>query len=176
MPTSPPSQLPVLTVAQVHALTSQLMAEGLATLPVCATNGRARYPVQFITSVPLDGCAQALLVLPRADARFAIPTDFTHAVSAEEVNLWNEFAEEATGQAVPPLRSNRRIQERPEPTSEQLEALRRFAAKHGRNWRTKLSQAWASGKDERLPDAALLRQVRNQLGPKWLKRFKLLPS
>lgn len=59
------------------------------------------------------------------------------------------------------------------PTSAQLNALRGFAQRHGRTWKSKLNAAWASGRDERLPDAPLLRQVRNEFGPVWLARFSL---
>jgi len=54
------------------------------------------------------------------------------------------------------------------PTQEQLAALQRFANENGRTWKAELSSAWASGKDEKLPDAAHLRAIRNQLGPQWL--------
>ena len=53
-------------------------------------------------------------------------------------------------------------------TPEQLWALRDFAEKNGPTWKSKLKTAWASGSDEKLPNAGLLRQVRNELGPKWL--------
>ena len=59
------------------------------------------------------------------------------------------------------------------PTSAQLNALRGFAQRHGRTWKSKLNAAWASGRDERLPDAPLLRQLRNEFGPEWLARFSL---
>ena len=53
-------------------------------------------------------------------------------------------------------------------TNEQYQALQSFADAHGRYWRSDLRAAWANGKDERLPDAGLLRQVRNCLGVNWL--------
>jgi len=56
----------------------------------------------------------------------------------------------------------------------QLQALVAFAAKHGRNWKTPLRDAWMSGI---YPDAdadnASLQQVRNQFGPTWLVKFSL---
>jgi hypothetical protein len=59
-------------------------------------------------------------------------------------------------------------------TLEQLEALRAFAAENGRTWKTKLNEAWmnanASINGEHSPE---LQQVRNRLGPRWLKTFKL---
>ncbi len=63
-----------------------------------------------------------------------------------------------------------------EPTTEQLNALREYAQSHGRTWKAKLKSAWFSGKDERLPNAALLRQIRNDFGPQWLTRFSLSAS
>lgn len=60
-----------------------------------------------------------------------------------------------------------------EPTAEQLEVLKAFAAKYGRTWKAVLRDAWITGRDEREPNSALLRQVRNQLGPRWLVSFRL---
>ena len=59
------------------------------------------------------------------------------------------------------------------PTQEQLDAIGRFAATHGRRWKSLLGDMWATGKDEVQPDAPLLRQVRNQFGPEWLVSYKL---
>ena len=59
------------------------------------------------------------------------------------------------------------------PTTEQLEALKSFAANHGRSWKRKLLNAWTSGADAREQNGHLLRQVRNQLGPIWLNKFSL---
>jgi len=56
---------------------------------------------------------------------------------------------------------------------EQLAAIHRYAAKNGRYWKSRLIMAWSTGADEREIDAALLRQVRNDCGPLWLKRFVL---
>lgn len=58
-------------------------------------------------------------------------------------------------------------------TPQQLDALQRFAAKHGRTWKCRLVEAWMQGNDDRLTDGGLLRQVRNQLGTKWLRDFRL---
>jgi hypothetical protein len=54
------------------------------------------------------------------------------------------------------------------PDEQQAAALQRFANEKGRAWKSALGALWASGKDERHPDGALLRQVRNQFGPQWL--------
>ena len=62
------------------------------------------------------------------------------------------------------------------PTNEQTAALQRFAQTHGRTWKSKLADAWISGRDDRLPDGSLLRQVRNELGPQWLRTAVLSSS
>lgn len=56
---------------------------------------------------------------------------------------------------------------------DQAQAILRFAASNGRHWKSKLLSAWTSGRDERLPDSGLLRQVRNELGPVWLSQVSL---
>jgi hypothetical protein len=50
-------------------------------------------------------------------------------------------------------------------TKEHARALIDFKTKHGRRWKDKLKRLWATGKDERHPDGALLREVRNEIGP-----------
>jgi len=55
----------------------------------------------------------------------------------------------------------------------QLDVLRRFAKQHGRYWKSKLRSAWTSGRDDRMQDGAVLRQIRNDFGPVWLTRFRL---
>jgi hypothetical protein len=58
-----------------------------------------------------------------------------------------------------------------EPTSEQWEALKAFAAAHGRTWKATLRDAWYSGNYPYTADenhGGLLQQVRNQFGPRWL--------
>lgn len=62
---------------------------------------------------------------------------------------------------------------KPSPTPEQLEALKYYARVHGRYWKSSLSAAWASGQDVNERDGALLRQIRNTLGPSWLRQFNL---
>lgn len=58
-------------------------------------------------------------------------------------------------------------------TPEQYAALRRYAEKHGRRWKSRLSSDWASGRDAEQPDGAYLRQIRNTLGPDWLTGFRM---
>lgn len=57
---------------------------------------------------------------------------------------------------------------KPAPSPEQLAAVAAFAARHGRDWRYALVDAWLTGRDAREPDGHLLRQVRNTCGPAWL--------
>lgn len=63
------------------------------------------------------------------------------------------------------------------PSTEQIAALKGFAAINGRTWKSKLRQAWYDGNYgdhgiEQYGDmAALLQQVRNTFGPSWLIRF-----
>lgn len=61
---------------------------------------------------------------------------------------------------------------KPHPNAEQLAAIDRFAADHGRFWKRELRNAWVTGRDLKHPDGALLRQVRNRFGPSWLETYK----
>jgi hypothetical protein len=54
------------------------------------------------------------------------------------------------------------------PTHEQIEALRQYAAEHGRNWKSQLNADWMNGQS-----SGPLQQIRNQFGPSWLVRFQL---
>ena len=58
----------------------------------------------------------------------------------------------------------------PHPTPEQARAVLNYALAQGRGWKTKLLLAWERGWDAREEDGALLRQVRNGPGPRWLTR------
>lgn len=60
-----------------------------------------------------------------------------------------------------------------EPTPEQLAALRAFATKYGNTWRQELADRWWNGTDANEPNGHLLRQLRNQLGPRWLGNYTL---
>lgn len=56
------------------------------------------------------------------------------------------------------------------PTPEQLAAVERFKARHGRNWRSALLDCWAQGTEHKYrEDSHLLRQLRNQQGPRWVR-------
>lgn len=61
------------------------------------------------------------------------------------------------------------------PSPAQLEAIEAYRLKHGSNWKEKLSDAWASGRDDREPNGHLLRQVRNNFGPEWLEEYQSAP-
>lgn len=60
-----------------------------------------------------------------------------------------------------------------ERTPEQTAALSRFKAKHGRLWKSRLIALWITGRDERIEDGAILRQVRNSLGIDGLASLKI---
>lgn len=52
----------------------------------------------------------------------------------------------------------------PDVTAQQREALERFKERHGRTWKSKLVAAWANGSDDRGPDGAHFRSLRNTIG------------
>lgn len=62
------------------------------------------------------------------------------------------------------------------PTPKQLNALVQFASANGRYWKACLRDAWFGGNysDYYASEyASYLQQVRNELGPSWLVRFRL---
>lgn len=59
------------------------------------------------------------------------------------------------------------------PTPEQLKALEKFAAIHGRNWKAPLREAWMTGDYDGFKESNYLQQLRNTLGPSWLAKFRL---
>lgn len=46
MPSTITPRLHTLTVFELHAVTLELISKGHGSLPVCTTDGRARYPFQ----------------------------------------------------------------------------------------------------------------------------------
>jgi hypothetical protein len=58
-------------------------------------------------------------------------------------------------------------------SAEQLKAVIRFAAEHGRTWKSQLNDAWMTGNYVGFVGSHLLQQVRNQFGPEWLVKFNL---
>jgi hypothetical protein len=63
--------------------------------------------------------------------------------------------------------------------SDELEALRVFAAEKGRSWKEELAfKYWMSARifvDREGFEYPELHRLRNELGPKWLAKFKLDP-
>lgn len=59
----------------------------------------------------------------------------------------------------------------------QARAIYSFAQRAGHQWRSKLRNLWINDRIQRTPElkeeAALLQQVRNDLGPHWLDKIKL---
>jgi len=63
-----------------------------------------------------------------------------------------------------------------QPTAEQIEALKKFAAANGRTWKQVLRDAWMKGGYNALNGEYIdgpLQQLRNQFGPSWLVKFSL---
>lgn len=60
-------------------------------------------------------------------------------------------------------------------TPEQRAALDKFAAEHGRYWKSKLRAMWMDGRDAQRKDGAYLRQVRNQQPPRFLEGYQATP-
>ncbi|MGF6440439.1 hypothetical protein [Paraburkholderia youngii] len=56
---------------------------------------------------------------------------------------------------------------------EVLAALQRFAATNGRRWKSVLLTLWETGRDEREADGPLLRKMRINFGPSFLKKMRL---
>ncbi|ACM39300.1 conserved hypothetical protein (plasmid) [Allorhizobium ampelinum S4] len=56
-------------------------------------------------------------------------------------------------------------------TDEQERALQAYAAKHGRRWKSVLSNAWMG--EAPYDDGPLLRYLRNTRGPSWLVTYRL---
>lgn len=55
----------------MHAQLQALIDRGLGSIPVCATDCRARYPFQAYTVLDESGYTDALLLYVRSDAHFA---------------------------------------------------------------------------------------------------------
>ncbi len=57
-------------------------------------------------------------------------------------------------------------------TKEQLAALRAFATKNGRTWKSRLRMIWETGRyTDYTGDTGYLQSVRNGFGPTWLTKF-----
>ena len=57
-------------------------------------------------------------------------------------------------------------------TVEQERVLAAFRRAQGRRWKAALNELWVSGRDVLRPDGAVLRGIRNTLGPRWLQRYR----
>ncbi|WIW89605.1 hypothetical protein K3M67_06505 [Sphingobium sp. V4] len=55
-----------------------------------------------------------------------------------------------------------------EPDDAVWRALLDFRARHGKDWREKLSIAWMNGSDASEPRGSELRHIRNRFGPSWV--------
>lgn len=58
-------------------------------------------------------------------------------------------------------------------TPEMRTVLQRYKIENGRGWKAMLREAWLTGHDANHPDGAVLREIRNKLGPSWLMKVKL---
>ena len=56
-----------------------------------------------------------------------------------------------------------------EPSAEQWEALKTYAAEHGRTWKSQLLDDWTYART-----SGPLQQIRNQFGPRWLLSINIL--
>lgn len=59
----------------------------------------------------------------------------------------------------------------PELGGAQVAALQAYAARHGRRWKSILSNVWMGGAP--YDDGGILRRLRNTHGPSWLQRYRL---
>lgn len=59
----------------------------------------------------------------------------------------------------------------PDLDAEQVAALRDYAIRHGRRWKSILNNVWMGGAP--YDDGGILRRLRNTHGPSWLHRYRL---
>ncbi|EGC7113047.1 hypothetical protein H9T43_002222 [Salmonella enterica] len=64
------TEIEVMTVAELHAQLQKLIEDGLGDVPVCATDLRARYPLQAYSVLSESGYTDAFLINVRPDAHF----------------------------------------------------------------------------------------------------------
>ena len=53
-------------------------------------------------------------------------------------------------------------------TADETAAVTAYAAKHGKNWKLDLSDAWLAASEP-----GILQALRNSLGPRWLREYQL---
>jgi hypothetical protein len=87
-------ELKTYTVGEMVAQLGHLVEQGLPDLPVCATDGRARYPFQAYTVLSPAGYRDAVLLYVRPDAHFAQPQPLPVHWAHDRVAGWNEIADE----------------------------------------------------------------------------------
>jgi len=58
-------------------------------------------------------------------------------------------------------------------SSEEFMALQAYATARGRYWKSDLLAIWERGVPAWVPHHHYLRVIRNDLGPSWLKKFRL---
>lgn len=87
-------ELPTITVGELHAQLAHLVAQGLQDLPVCTTDGRARYPFQAYTVYSPAGYRDAVLIYVRPGAHFAQRDPLPMNWGPSRVLHWNEIADE----------------------------------------------------------------------------------
>ncbi|SCB37455.1 hypothetical protein [Rhizobium hainanense] len=69
-------------------------------------------------------------------------------------------------------RATRQRRERwPAPTHDEQAALRAYAVRHGRRWKSILGNVWMGGPPH--DDGGILRRLRNTHGPTWLQSYRL---
>lgn len=72
--------------------------------------------------------------------------------------------------AIRPVGRSKR-QPLPDLDPEQVAALQRYAARHGRRWKSILNNVWMGGAPH--DEGGTLRRLRNTHGPSWLHRYRL---
>lgn len=72
-----------------------------------------------------------------------------------------------------PVRPAGKLKRKPLPhlDADQIAALRAYAARHGRRWKSILNNVWMGGSP--YDDGGTLRRLRNTHGPSWLQRYRL---
>lgn len=87
-------ELNTITVDELHGQLAALVGQGLGYMPVCATDGRARYPFQAYTVYSPSGYCDALMLNVRPDAHFAQRVPLPPTWGPSRVQHWNEIADE----------------------------------------------------------------------------------
>lgn len=90
-------ELKTYTVEDLNALTADLLKQGHQSLPVCATDCRARYPFEAYTVLNQSGYTDALLLYVRPDAHFADRDPLPLSWGVDRVKGWNREADTIKG-------------------------------------------------------------------------------